>query len=205
MASGLGSLALVTLFGGAVLGGDGLEPAQAIEVQHIRPTKQNRQLELTNVSWFFAKTTMMQDRLEIKLGGTATRARGSITQLQGSLEDGTLRSSVLESSAWGLGPTASASFRLADLGAARVGLDASGSVMLYDRGFPSGGSWYNGMLQAGPSLNLSLSKGRSLTTGVRWTHISNGQGLGAHNPSFDGRGVFVQYQCQLGRATRRGS
>jgi hypothetical protein len=34
---------------------------------------------------------------------------------------------------------------------------------------------------------------------VRWTHISNGQGLGAHNPSFDGRGVFLLYERELGR------
>jgi len=77
-------------------------------------------------------------------------------------------------------------------------LDASGSVMLYDRGFPNGGSWYNGMVQAGPSVNVGFDKGRSLTVGGRWTHISNGQGLGTHNPSFDGKGVFVQYERALG-------
>ena len=26
----------------------------------------------------------------------------------------------------------------------------------------------------------------SLTVGLRWMHISNGQGLGAHNPSYEG-------------------
>ncbi len=118
MASGLGSLTLLTLFGGAFFGGEGLEPTQAIELQHIRPTKANRQLELTNVSWFLARTTVMEDRLEVKLGATATRAKGSISQVQGSLGDGTLRSEVLESSAWGLGPTASASLRIMNLGAA---------------------------------------------------------------------------------------
>ncbi len=202
MASGLGSLTLITLFGGAMFGGEGLEPERAMEVQQVWPTRANRQLKLTNASWFFAKTAVIEERLEIRLGGTVTRARGSITQLQGSLEDATLRSEVLESSAWGLGPTASANLRLVNIGASRIGLDASGSLMLYERGFPSGGSWYNGMLQAGPSLGLDLSRGRSLTAGVRWTHISNGQGLGAHNPSFDGRGVFVQYQRELGRTAR---
>lgn len=202
MASGLGSLTLLTLFGGAVFGGDGLVPTQAVEVQHIRPTQWDRQLQLTNVSWFLAKTSIVDDRLEIKLGGTASRASGSITQLKGSLADGTLHSEVLQSPAWGLGPTASASLRLVNLGAARIGLDTSGSLMFYDRRFPSGGSWYNGMLQAGPSMGLGLGNGRSLTAGVRWTHISNGQGLGAHNPSFDGRGLFVQYQRALGRTAR---
>lgn len=202
MASGLGSLTLLTLFGGALFGGDSLEPTQAFELQHIRPTKASRQLELTNASWFFATTSVVEDRLQIQLGATATRATGSITQLQGRLEDGTLRSEVLDSPAWGLGPTASANLRLLSFGATRIGFDASGSLMLYDRAFPAGGSRYNGMLQAGPSLSVDLDHRRSLTTGVRWTHISNGQGLGAHNPSFDGRGLFVQYQRTLGKRAR---
>lgn len=199
MTIGLGPLTLLGLFGGALLGGDGPQPVRAFEVQEIRPTKSNRQLELTNVSWFFTSTAVVEDRLDVKLGATATRARGSITQLQGRYEDGTLRSEVLDSPAWGIGPTASGSWRLVEHKAARLNLDASGSVMLYDRGFPAGGSWYNGMLQAGPSLSASLGPGRSLTGGIRWVHISNGQGLGAHNPSFDGRGVFVQYERALGR------
>jgi Lipid A 3-O-deacylase (PagL) len=202
MATGLGSLTLLTLFGGAMFGGEGLEATRAVELQYVRPTKADRQLELSNASWYFAKTAVMEDRLEIKLGATATRARGSITQLQGSVEDGTFRSEVLESSAWGLGPTAVASLRLSTLGATSIDVDASGSLMLYDRRFPNGGSRYNGMLQAGPSVSVALGNGRSLTAGVRWTHISNGQGLGAHNPSFDGRGLFVQYQRELSRTAR---
>jgi lipid A 3-O-deacylase len=197
MAIGLGQLTLLGLFGGAAFGGDELRPAEVIEVQHLRPTKPDRQLELTNVSWFFARKSIVPGRLDLNLGATATRAKGSITQLKGSFEDGTLRTETLDSPAWGLGPTVNANLRVFDVGAARFNLDVSGSVMLYDRGFPSGGSWYNGMVQAGPSLQLRFEKGRSLTVGTRWTHISNGQGLGAHNPSFDGRGVFVQYEREL--------
>jgi hypothetical protein len=199
MATGLGPLTLLGLFGGALFGGDGPQPVRAYEVQQIQPTKPDRQLTLTNASWYFAKTAVVDERLDIRLGATATRARGSITQLQGRYEEGTLRSEVLESPAWGLGPTASASLKLVDFDTTRVNLDASGSVMLYDRRFPAGGSRYNGMLQVGPSVTAQLRPGRSLSGGVRWTHISNGQGLGAHNPSFDGRGVFLLYERELGR------
>lgn len=202
MVSGLGQLTLLGLFGGALFGGEEPQRVQGVELQHIRPTKAERQLELTNASWFFARKPIIEDRLDLRLGATATRATGSITQLLGSHEEGTLRSVVLASPAWGLGPTVSANLKLAELGLVRLNLDASGSLMLYDRGFPSGGSHYNGMVQAGPSLSLDLAKGRNLSAGVRWTHISNGQGLGAHNPSFDGRGFYVQLERPLGRGAK---
>lgn len=205
MFSGLGQLTLLGLFGGALFAGEQPTRTATLEAQHIQPTKQDRQIELTNVSYFFAKKSFIDERLDLKLGATATRARGSIVQLQGSFDDGTLRSDVLESSGWGLGPTVNASLRLLGAGSTRLNLDASGSLMLYDRSFPSGGSWYNGMVQAGPSLTFGLDKKRSLTVGARWTHISNGQGLGAHNPSFDGRGFFLQYERTLGTAAARGS
>lgn len=202
MIGGLGQLTLLGLFGGALFGGDDPQAVHAIEVQRIAPSKAERQLELTNTSWFFAKKPVLEDRLDLRMGVTATRATGSITQLEGSFEEGTLRSVTLGSPAWGLGPTVSASLKLAELGPVRLNLDASGSVMFYDRSFPAGGSRYNGMLQAGPSLSLGLDTRRTLTAGARWTHISNGQGLGAHNPSFDGRGLFVQVERALGRGAR---
>jgi hypothetical protein len=201
MFTGLGQLTLLSLFGGALFAGESPERISALEVQQIRPTKQDRQIALTNVSYFFATKSLIQDRLDLKLGATATRARGSIVQLQGSFDEGTLRSEAMESPAWGVGPTVSASLKLLEARPLRLNLDASGSLMVYDRGFPAGGSWYNGMVQAGPSLNIGLGKNRNLTVGARWTHISNGQGLGAHNPSFDGKGVFLQYERTLGRGT----
>lgn len=202
MTTGLGTLTLLGVFGGAIFGGGGPQPMQAFEVQQIRPTQPDRALELTNASWYVARTPIVPDRLEIQLGVTASRARGTIVQRPGSLEDGTLRTVELASSAWGIGPTAAATLKLIDFGQTRLNLDVAGSAMLYDRPFPSGGSRYNGMIQAGPSVRTSLDHGRRLAAGVRWTHISNGQGLGAHNPSFDGRGIYLQYERALGRAAR---
>lgn len=199
MFSGLGQLTLLGLFGGALFVGDPPERISAVEVQHIRPTKPERQVELSNLSYFFATKSLVQDRLDLRLGAAASRARGSIVQLRGSFDEGTLRSETLDSPAWGIGPTVSASLKLLEARPVRLNLDASGSLMAYDRGFPAGGSWYNGMVQAGPSLNVGLGPNRNLTVGARWTHISNGQGLGAHNPSHDGRGVFLRYERALGR------
>jgi hypothetical protein len=200
MFSGWGQLTLLSLFGGALFGGDAPEKVSALEIHRVRPTKAERQIELTNLSYFFAKKRFGDDLIHMKIGATATHAHGSIIQLQGRIEDGTFGSVELESPALGVGPTVSAGLRVLETRSTRLSLEAVGSVMVYDRGFPAGGSWYNGMVQAGPSLSIGLADARSLTLGVRWTHISNGQGLGPHNPSFDGRGVYLQYEQALGWA-----
>jgi hypothetical protein len=205
MFSGLGQLTLLSLFGGALFGGEAPERMGALEIQQTQPTKPDRQIELTSVSYFFGRKPLIQERLDLKLGVTATRARGSIVQLDGSLEEGTLRAQAMDSPAWGVGPTVAATVKVLDVGSTRLNLEVSGSIMAFDRGFPAEGSWYNGMVQAGPSLSIGLGQSRNLTVGARWTHISNGQGLGAHNPSFDGRGVFVQYERALGRTASRRS
>jgi len=202
MIPGLGQATLLALFGGALYGSDATERTHAIELQHLQPTKAGRQIELDNATWTFAQQQHFGGQLTLKLGATASRARGSIEQLTGSFEQGTLRSETFASPAWGLGPTVGASLRLGQAGAATLRLETSGSLMLYDRAFPAGGTRANGLVQAGPSLAWDLSRGRSLTVGARWAHLSNGQGLGPHNPAYDGRGLFVRYERPLrgGRA-----
>jgi hypothetical protein len=198
MIPGLGQATLLALFGGALYGGDeATERTQAFELQHVVPTQAARQIHLTNASWFFAEQPHFGGRLTLKLGATASRASGRIEQTSGSFEDGTFRAETLDSAAWGLGPTVGASLRLAQAGRATLALDASGSLMFYDRAFPSGGTRVNGMLQAGPSVSWDLSRGGNVTLGARWLHISNGQGLGAHNPAYDGRGLYAQWQRPL--------
>jgi hypothetical protein len=205
MFSGLGYVTILSLFGGALFAGNPAERIAALEIHQIQPTKLERQIEMTNVSYFFGKKSLIEERLDLRLGVTATRARGSIVQLEGSFEAGTLRSQTLDSPAWGAGPTVGATLKVLEIGPTRLNLEASGSVMAFDRSFPAGGTWYNGMVQAGPSLSVDLDRKRNLTVGARWAHLSNGQGLGAHNPSFDGRGIFVQYERALGRTAERRS
>ena len=197
MIPGLGQATLLALFGGALHGGDATERMSAFEIQQFAPIHADRQIELTNASWFFAEQHHFGGRLTLKLGASASRARGGIEQLTGSFEDGTLRTQVLDSPAWGVGATVSAGLRLGQAGRATWALESSGSLMLYDRGFPNGGTRVNGMLQAGPSVAWDLGRGRSVTLGARWTHISNGQGLGPHNPSYEGGGLHVRYQRPL--------
>lgn len=197
MIDGLGQLVLMGLFGGFALGEDGGPSPNAFELQHFRPTKSERQLELTNANWYFSRRTLFNERLELRLGATVSRATGSIVQTSGKIEDGTFRAQTLESAAWGMGPTIGASALLTKASNVSLSLEAAGSLMLYDRSFPSGGSRYNGMVQIGPTVAWQASRSGEWRVGARWVHVSNGQGIGAHNPGYDGKGVSVRYERPL--------
>lgn len=69
--------------------------------------------------------------------------------------------------------------------------DLIGGVVVHAAEWPPGGSHY--ILRRGVGLGLTLNPTPTLaiSLGVRQQHLSNGQGLGAHNPSFDGLGGFV--------------
>jgi lipid A 3-O-deacylase len=194
---GLGQLVLIGLFGGFGFGDDGGPSRNAFELQSFAPTKSERPLDLVNASWYFSRRTLFDERLELSLGATVSRATGNIVQTSGKIEDGTFRAQTLESAAWGIGPTVAASTVLARGSTASLSLDAAGSLMVYDRSFPAGGSRYNGMVQIGPTLAWQGSRAGEWRVGVRWVHVSNGQGLGAHNPSYDGKGVSLRYERSL--------
>lgn len=66
---------------------------------------------------------------------------------------------------------------------------SAGALVHADR-WPPGGSHY--ILRRGGALGLTLRLDAiEVSAGLRQQHLSNGQGLGAHNPAFDGLGGFV--------------
>ncbi len=66
-----------------------------------------------------------------------------------------------------------------------------GGVVVHAAQWPPGGSHY--ILRRGVALGLTLNPTPTfaISLGVRQQHLSNGQGLGPHNPSFDGLGAFL--------------
>jgi len=194
---GLGQLFLLGLLGGYTLSDAPPERIAAVEVQAIRPTKADRRLDMTLIDWQFREKRPWDDRLRLGLGATLMHASGHIKQLTGSLDDGSLRDVRLASPGWGLGPSIGASLRAPLSPGVSLSLDAKGALLLHDRAFPAGGKRYNGMIEGGPSLHWRLDGSSELALGARWLHLSNGQGLGAHNPSYDGRGLSLRYQRPL--------
>lgn len=63
-------------------------------------------------------------------------------------------------------------------------------VFVHRDDWPPGGSRY--ILRRGVALGLTVHAGPvDVSVGAGQQHLSNGQGLGAHNPAFDGWGGFV--------------
>ena len=60
--------------------------------------------------------------------------------------------------------------------------------MVYSDRFPPGGDYYNFTWRMGGSLHIRLTDTVTLTAGARWMHVSNGQGLGRHNPAYESVG-----------------
>ena len=119
-------------------------------------------------------------------GVTLTYATGHILQWNDYFED--VR---YETEAAGVGPIFLlrwAPFRIAGFALAA---EMVGGVVLYSNGFPAGGDIYNFTWRFGGSLSYEVRDELTLFAGVRWMHVSNGQGLGHHNPSYEGVGFPI--------------
>lgn len=181
---------LLTLFG--VFGSFALSDAPAHRIRefgldYYEPLHADRQIHLVNVGVQLREKRLDSLPLSLRIGVLAQHARGEITQLNDSLQPYTL-----DSPGVGLGVSGEARLRLWS----GLHLDASAAPMVYDRRFPAGGDYYNGMFQVGPSFTWKMGDAQ-WTVGARWMHISNGRCLCARNPSTEGRGLALRVQVPL--------
>jgi hypothetical protein len=76
----------------------------------------------------------------------------------------------------------------------RFRLFVDGSVnLLWTHGtqFPPGGTGVNGYLRAGPGAMFRLNDRIAIETGYHLSHVSNGAGIVAHNPAYNGHGGYL--------------
>jgi hypothetical protein len=119
-------------------------------------------------------------------GLSLTYATGHILQWNDHFED--VR---YETEAGGVGPIFLlrwAPFRIANVAVAG---EMVGGIVIYSNGFPAGGDVYNFTWRFGGSLSYQVNDALFLNAGVRWMHVSNGQGLGPQNPSYEGIGFPI--------------
>lgn len=57
--------------------------------------------------------------------------------------------------------------------------------------FPPGGTRLNAASHFGAGIDVALPRGLGLRAGIRQMHVSNGKGMVAENPSFDGLGGYA--------------
>ena len=166
---------------------------KTVSIEYLTPTEKSRDIRTINVNYGFFLTEVDKLNLPIYVGFTATYATGNITQLEGSLESGTLREVHYDNSAFGLGPVLWNNIRLGGNNRLSISLDGSGGLIVYHKEFPAGGAHYNFMWRGGPALRYDIDKSKSLDVGYLWAHVSNGQGIGAQNPSYNAGGITLRF------------
>jgi lipid A 3-O-deacylase len=162
-----------------------------ISIEYLYPTKELRNIRTVNLNAYYL--IKESEIINLYAGITATHAKGHITQFEGYLDEGTFREVDFNNEATGMGPGI-----LADLCVWRnnhfsLHFDGSGSLIFYNRDFPAGGDIYNFMLRIGPVLKYVFGEDQNIGLGYQWMHVSNGQGVGPHNPSYDTHGLNLQY------------
>jgi hypothetical protein len=152
---------------------------------------------------YFATTEGHRNDIDVELleaarvwrfaGGLELQARGGLFHANGSRSsrdvflDGIASG---DSSVTGITGGGVIRFYVLTLGPARVFADGSAQV-LYTPGdvFPAGGTGVNGLLRAGAGLSYDVSPNLTVEAAYHLAHVSNGSGLTARNPIWNGQGV----------------
>ena len=155
---------------------------------YLIPIHANRQIQTINAHIMAGKQFFKKIHLALYSGIIVTYAWGHIVQLNDFYEE-----VAHENSAFGAGPLFLLRFEPFVVNRIALGIDASGVIAFYTKHFPAGGDFYNFMWRIGPILSIKMNNGYTLGMGYRWMHVSNGQGLGPRNPSYEGEGPFITF------------
>lgn len=154
--------------------------------QYYVPLHDDRQIRSVFVDLLIGRKLVPIIGLSGYVGITSTHAWGSIVQYGERFQDVRYSTSVV-----GFGPVFLLRMQPLRLGPVSLGLDAVGSLILYNHHFPPGGDIYNFSWRVGPSMKVQILDRLAGVAGFRWMHVSNGQGLGPQNPSYEGAGGSI--------------
>lgn len=162
-------------------------------VDLLYPTKDDRDITTYNFNIYSHIDELSYDKLSVFAGLTATYAYGTLSQLEGDLSMGTLHEAEYDTNGAGIGPGILLNLELWDNNRFSVHLFGSGHLIFYDKDFPSGGDRYNFMWRGGPIILTSIDQALNIGIGYQWMHVSNGQGVGPKNPTYDAEGLTLHY------------
>lgn len=127
---------------------------------------------------FFKKTPFT-----VYVGITTTYAWGTIVQF-----DNNLKEVEYENNAFGIGPLFLLRFEPFVYKDFSVAPELTGGLIFYTNRFPYGGDIYNFMWRMGLTATYRITQKFAVLANVKWMHVSNGQGLGPQNPSYEAWG-----------------
>lgn len=164
-----------------------------ISGEYLGPTDRSRDIKTVVAEFGYAISEIEEINLSFHFDITGNYATGSITQLEGRVEDGTFREVRIENSAFGLGFGLLANLRFFKSKALSVSIVGIGNFIIHDRDFPAGGDRHNFMWRVGPTAEYAIDDSRSLGVSYHRTHISNGRGFRPQNPSYDAHGIALLF------------
>jgi hypothetical protein len=159
----------------------------AIDVEFYAPTHGHRSIETGFFNVLVGVEVVRVLHLLVAGGLTSTSAWGTIIRPDAHHQDTTYPTAAV-----GIGPAFLLRCSPLQVGRFALGADVFGAVVIYDVRLPPGGDVYNYTWRLGGAISIHVDASLDIVAGVRWMHVSNGQGLGPQNPSYEGAGALLE-------------
>jgi len=155
-------------------------------LEYYSPSHWNRQIKTINFNGLIGREFIHSIGLQIFAGFTITHAWGNTIMVNELLKE-----AQYETSAMGIGPVILFRLQPLTIGNFSFSIDATGGIILYNKSFPPRGDIYNFMFRLGGTIGFYIGDNFRINLGLRRMHISNGQGVGAFNPFYEGEGLSL--------------
>lgn len=155
-------------------------------LEYYTPSHWNRQINTVNLNGLIGKEFIRSIGLQVFAGATITHAWGNTIMVNEFLKE-----EQYETSAIGIGPVILFRLQPLTIGNFSFSIDATGGIILYNKSFPPRGDIYNFMFRLGGTIGFYIGDNFRINLGLRRMHISNGQGVGAFNPFYEGEGLSL--------------
>lgn len=165
----------------------------SLSVDYFYPVEKSRNIDTINFNAYYPIKEFNKIGLILYGELTCTFASGDITQLEGEFSEGTLHEVNYDNEAFGIGPGLWTDFSVLNGDTISFHIGGGGNFIAYNKNFPAGGDRYNFMWRAGPMLKIHIGNKRNIGIGYLWMHVSNGQGAGPQNPSYEAQGISVYF------------
>lgn len=151
------------------------------------PYDQSRQIQTISENFLFGAQFFKKWHLQILGGITTSYAYGNIIQW-----DDNFNNVTYQNNAFGAGPVLQIRIEPLVIKKFSISLDVGTGIIFYSSRFPYGGDYYNFMSRLGGSFIYQINPKFAIGVSGKWMHVSNGQGLGPFNPSYEAAGMSVQ-------------
>jgi len=155
-------------------------------LEYYYPYHWNREIKTININALIGNEFIKGIGLSMFGGATITHAWGNIIAVNEFRKE-----EKFKTSAMGIGPVILLRVQPLTFGKFTFSVDGIGGIILYNKSFPPGGGIYNFMFRLGGTIGFEVGDNYKINVGLRRMHISNGQGVGAFNPFYEGVGLSL--------------